>query len=191
MLLAAPIIAASAIAIVRESGRPVFFRSIRLGRRGRPFEMLKLRTMAVGAEDSPHRDYIAHALSEGAAEPPDQGVHKITDDSRVTNVGRFLRRWSLDELPQLVNVLKGEMSLVGPRPDLEYALEYYEPQHHSRFLVLPGMTGLWQVSGRSRVSVVEMLELDLQYVEDWSLWLDLRILVRTLPAMLSKRGTGV
>jgi lipopolysaccharide/colanic/teichoic acid biosynthesis glycosyltransferase len=114
----------------------------------------------------------------------------MSDDPRVTRVGRVLRRTSLDELPQLINVIRGEMSLVGPRPDVPYSVEHYEARHHRRFEVLPGMTGLWQVSGRSTVDVRQMLELDLEYVDRWSLRLDVKILMRTVPSMVSGRGVG-
>ena len=191
LVVTAPIQAACAIAILLESGRPVLYRSQRVGRGHRPFEMLKLRSMVDGADDATHREFIAQAMSASGPSSSGPTRPKLQDDPRVTKVGRFLRRSSLDELPQLVNVIRGDMSLVGPRPDVPYSVDHYEPRHHRRFVVLPGMTGLWQVAGRSSVDVRQMLELDLVYVERWSLGLDLWILVRTLPLVVSKKGKGV
>ena len=162
---------------------PVFFRHVRIGQGGRPFVMLKLRTMYVGNDDSAFRELNVREL-RGEAGPSHDGIFRLEDDPRVLPVGRLIRRYSVDELPQLINVLRGEMSLVGPRPHLPWEVELFTPEQRRRHECLPGMTGLWQVSGRNRLSVQQMLELDLNYVEQHSLLLDLKILWRTLPAVL-------
>ena len=160
-------------------GAPVF-RQIRVGKDGRRFVMLKLRTMA---DDAEQRLESLLALDEG-----DGVLFKLREDPRVTRVGRVLRRFSLDELPQLVNVVLGHMALVGPRPPLPAEVDAYEQDLHRRLSVKPGMTGLWQVSGRSDLCRSEAVRLDLAYVDTWSLWLDLRILARTARAVLTGRG---
>ena len=148
LLLLSPVFLLLALAIVVDSGRPVLFRQIRLARGLREFRVLKFRTMELGASSEMHQDYIKK-LATGQAD--DDSLKKLTADPRVTRVGRFLRSTSLDELPQLVNVFLGNMSLVGPRPALEYELQYYTEEHYERFAVKPGMTGLWQVSGRNEL----------------------------------------
>ncbi len=189
LVLTSPVLALCAAAVTLETGRPVFYRGVRLGRSQHPFQIWKLRSMIADADDQLHRDGIAAAMSGELTEADGcDVVFKVPEDPRVTRIGHFLRCTSLDELPQLFNVLRGEMSLVGPRPEVEYALEYYQPEHHRRFEVLPGITGLWQVSGRSSVSPQRMLELDVRYVEEWSLGLDFRILLRTIPVALSRSG---
>ncbi|HEX2165579.1 MAG TPA: sugar transferase [Thermoanaerobaculia bacterium] len=175
-----PLLAGAALLVKLTSRGPAFFVQERIGHRCRRFPMLKLRTMVVGAE----RDEAALA-----AERPDRVFFKLEDDPRVTRVGRWLRRTSLDELPQLWNVLRGEMSLVGPRPLLVSDFRLYPKSAQlRRFSMKPGLTGLWQVSGRSRLPDERRIELDLEYVDRWSLGLDLRILLRTLPVVL--RGDG-
>lgn len=190
---AAPLLALGALAVWLFDGPPVLFRQTRVGIHGRPFSMLKLRTMCASADDAAHRDYVRRWIGNGQATAPDgggaEGLFKLADDRRVTPVGRWLRRFSLDELPQLVNVICGEMSLIGPRPALPYELELYQPWHLRRLQGVPGITGLWQVSGRNHLSFDEMVRLDVKYLQDWSLAGDLRILARTLPALL--RGGGV
>jgi lipopolysaccharide/colanic/teichoic acid biosynthesis glycosyltransferase len=168
------------------SAGPALFRQERLGRDKRPFTMLKLRTMYVGKDDRIHRDYVASLLSTGteAAVTPGRGLYKLDSDPRVTRVGAWLRRTSLDELPQLINVLHGEMSLVGPRPVLPWEAEIFGERYQRRFAVKPGLTGLWQVSGRSRLTMSKALELDVEYVARRSFTFDLMILIRTIPAML-------
>ena len=178
--------------IKADSPGPVFFRQERIGSGGRRFRVWKFRTMRYGASDAAHRELI-HQLIRGEeddAQPGPEGerVYKLTNDDRVTRVGRFLRRTSLDELPQLFNVLRGEMSLVGPRPPLAYELDIYDRWQFDRLEVRPGMTGLWQVSGRSRLSYRRMCELDVEYVRNWSLWLDLKILLKTIPVVLFNSG---
>jgi lipopolysaccharide/colanic/teichoic acid biosynthesis glycosyltransferase len=178
-----PLLLLLALAIVVDSGRPVIFRQIRLARGMREFRVLKFRTMKLGVSSEAHQAYIKK-LATGQA---DEGsLKKLTADPRVTRVGSFLRRTSLDELPQLVNVFLGSMSLVGPRPALEYELEYYRPEHFERFAVKPGMTGLWQVSGRNELGFTEMLDLDTEYARSGNLLTDIKILVKTPMAALSK-----
>jgi lipopolysaccharide/colanic/teichoic acid biosynthesis glycosyltransferase len=187
LVVLAPVLVALWLLVRSTSAGPGFFRQQRLGRDMRRFSMLKLRTMYVTGSDQLHRDYVAGLLAddqEAAAGP--RGLFKLETDPRITPVGAWLRRTSLDELPQLVNVLKGEMSLVGPRPALPYEAEMWSPvypEYKRRFEVRPGMTGLWQVSGRSRVSVQEWLYLDADYVRRHTFVLDLVILARTLPAL--------
>jgi exopolysaccharide biosynthesis polyprenyl glycosylphosphotransferase len=184
LVVLSPVLAAIAIAIRLDSKGPVLFRQERVGMDGKPIELLKFRTMTAGADDLVHREFIASMLKVVPAPSSSTGFYKLTDDPRITRLGRALRRFSLDELPQLVNVLKGDMSLVGPRPALEYETEMYEEWQFRRFDVLPGMTGLWQVSGRSRLTPADMLRLDVHYAETWSLWKDFLIIVRTIPAVL-------
>jgi lipopolysaccharide/colanic/teichoic acid biosynthesis glycosyltransferase len=175
-----------AMAIRLGSPGPAFYRQQRIGRGGRPFTMYKFRTMRVGGSDAQHRELIARELR--GEDTSVNGSWKIDGDPRVTRVGSFLRRTSIDELPQLINVLRGQMSLVGPRPCLDWEAEMFPPRFAERFDVPPGLTGLWQVSGRSTMGTLEMLELDLAYVRGWSFWSDLGILLRTVPALL--RGHG-
>ena len=183
LILLSPLFLALTIAVVVDSGRPVLFRQVRLARGLREFRVLKFRTMKLGATSDVHREYI-RKLATGDAD--EDSLKKLTGDPRVTRVGRFLRRTSLDELPQLVNVLIGNMSLVGPRPALEYELEHYRPHHFRRFAVKPGMTGLWQVSGRNTLGFTEMLDLDAEYATSSNLLTDVRILVKTPMAAVSK-----
>lgn len=180
LLLVSPILLLAAIAILLDDRGPVLFRSRRVGVNETPFECLKLRTMTVDAE-ARQADLETRNESDGA-------LFKIKEDPRVTRVGRTLRRFSIDELPQLLNVLRGEMSLVGPRPlpERDYAL--LDDVHKKRYLVLPGMTGLWQVSGRSDAGFDELIRYDFSYIESWSIWLDLEILFRTIPTVLFRRG---
>lgn len=175
-----------AMAIRWGSPGPAFYRQQRIGRGGRPFTMYKFRTMRVGGSDAQHRELIARELR--GEDTSVNGSWKIDGDPRVTRVGSFLRRTSIDELPQLINVLRGQMSLVGPRPCLDWEAEMFPARFAERFDVPPGLTGLWQVSGRSTMGTLEMLELDLAYVRGWSFWSDLGILLRTVPALL--RGHG-
>lgn len=182
LLLTLPLWPLIALAIRLSSPGPVFHRQVRCGLHGRRFTLLKFRTMAADAEQ--RREEVAHLnVVNGPA-------FKALDDPRVTPVGRWLRRFSLDELPQLVHVLKGEMSLVGPRPPIPAEVERYEPWQRRRLAMKPGITGLWQVSGRSELDWAKWMELDLAYIDSWSLWLDLTILARTVPAVLSGRGAA-
>jgi exopolysaccharide biosynthesis polyprenyl glycosylphosphotransferase len=180
LVLSAPLVAVLAIVIKLDSRGPVFYRSTRVGRGGRPFTFLKFRSMMDGADRNRH--HVEH-LNEC-----DGPVFKISRDPRVTRIGRFLRTTSLDELPQFLNVLRGDMSLVGPRPPLPDEVAQYEHWQMRRLDVRPGITCLWQISGRSRIGFREWMRLDLEYIRHQSLWLDLRILIRTIPAVLSREG---
>ena len=175
-----PLLAVLAALIVLESRGPVFYRSVRIGRGGRPFVFYKLRSMVKDADRK--RKELSH-LNEA-----DGPVFKIARDPRITRIGRFIRTTSLDEIPQFWNVLKGDMSLVGPRPPIPEEVAQYEPWQLRRLDVRPGITCLWQISGRSRLGFEEWMRLDLQYIKRQSLMLDLRILIRTIPAVLSREG---
>lgn len=193
LLLASPLFAAIAMAIKLTSNGPVIFKQRRLGQHGTHFSCLKFRTMYANNDPKTHREYIRRFIAgqpnAERSDPEKPRIYKITNDSRVTPVGRFLRKTSLDELPQFWNVLKGEMSLVGPRPPVPYEFEAYDLWHRRRVLeAKPGITGLWQVSGRSRTSFDDMVRMDLRYSQSWSLWLDLRILIATPRAVLSGEG---
>ena len=174
-----PVLVVLAIAVVLESGGPAFYKQERVGMHGRRFRIWKLRTMRVNNDEKAHREAAAKWF-EGRQS---SNGYKTLHDPRITRVGRVLRRTSLDELPQMFNVLRGDMSIVGPRPAIPYELDFYEPQYFRRQEVPPGITGLWQVSGRENISGRKMMELDLSYVEDASLSLDLKILVKTGPAV--------
>jgi exopolysaccharide biosynthesis polyprenyl glycosylphosphotransferase len=180
LVLLAPFMTPIALAIRLTSRGPVFYRSLRPGIGARPFRCLKFRTMVHGAEHL--QEELEHRNELGGA------LFKIRQDPRVTRVGRFLRRWSLDELPQLFNVLRGQMSLVGPRPLPQRDYDRLEDWHRKRYLVLPGMTGLWQVSGRSELDFDELVRLDFLYLERWSVFLDLSIMLKTVPAVVRARG---
>lgn len=188
LTLTAPFLAVALVAIRVDSRGPGIFRQVRVGRGGRPFTVYKLRTMREG-NDERHRRYVEHLITDTAPRT-NGGLYKLTDDQRVTRVGRVLRRFSIDELPQVWNVIRGEMSLVGPRPALPWEVELYEPEHRSRLEVKPGITGLWQVSGRSELTMREALDLDVEYASRRDLFLDLRILLRTIPVVVSRRGAA-
>jgi exopolysaccharide biosynthesis polyprenyl glycosylphosphotransferase len=185
-LLLLPVLIAVAVAVRLTSPGPVLFRQERIGRGGRPFTMLKFRSMVVGNDDQRHREYVA-GLMKGNQAGVD-GVFKLVDDPRVTRIGAFLRRASLDELPQLWNVLRGDMSLVGPRPCLPYEWEMYRDWQRRRLDAAPGLTGLWQVAGRSRVPFEDMVLLDLHYIANWSFRGDLALLARTVPVVVAGSG---
>jgi lipopolysaccharide/colanic/teichoic acid biosynthesis glycosyltransferase len=191
LLLLVPLLLVIAIAIRIDSRGHALFRQERLGRGLKPFTVNKFRTMYAGVGHETHRAFVERLIT---GEEPDQGTDrpffKIASDRRVTRVGRFLRTTSLDELPQLWNVLRGQMSLVGPRPPIRYEVDRYPPQWFARFAVKPGITGLWQVSGRSELTLEQMIALDIDYVRRRSLWLNVRILARTIPAVLSRRGAA-
>jgi lipopolysaccharide/colanic/teichoic acid biosynthesis glycosyltransferase len=181
LLLAVPLICCLAIAVTLEDGGSALFEHERVGLRGRCFRMWKLRTMRAGCEQGPHQRCAVDWFTGKAV----GDRYKTLDDPRVTRVGRFLRRLDLDELPQLFNVVLGDMSLVGPRPAIPYELAHYQPAYYRRFTVPPGMTGLWQVSDRDRLSAAEMMELDLRYASEASPWRDLRVMARTVPALVT------
>lgn len=184
-----PLLLAIAATIRLTSPGPALFRQVRVGYRLAPFVILKFRTMYQDNDDTVHRAYVRAMLTgQPAPADPERGIYKLTDDPRVTRIGRLLRRTSLDELPQLINVLGGHMSLVGPRPVLPWEAELFEPRHQLRFAVKPGMTGLWQVSGRNVLTMQQALDLDVSYVRRRSMVLDLVTLLRTIVVVLSSRG---
>ena len=187
-----PFFLAIALLIKLTSKGPVFFYQQRIGEGGDIFTLYKFRTMRQDADDSIHREFtrsfIEGRMSNSSLDEKAPSIYKLADDPRVTSVGNFLRKTSLDELPQFINILRGEMTIVGPRPPLQYELEYYEEWHKLRLKVKPGLTGLWQVSGRSSVPLNEMVKLDLYYIEHWSLLLDLKIMLRTIPVMFFGSG---
>jgi lipopolysaccharide/colanic/teichoic acid biosynthesis glycosyltransferase len=180
LLVTSPLLLAIAVAVRAESRGPILFRQERIGLGGRPFTLFKFRSMNVAADEEEHRRYVSRLLRPD--EPGLEGIpwQQIEADRRVTRVGFFLRRSHLDELPQLLNILRGEMSLVGPRPPIPYEVALYEPWHVRRLSVLPGLTGLWQATAWGRLSFDEGVRLDLEYVDRRSFWLDLKILARTL-----------
>ena len=177
-MLAAPAMVAIAIAIKRDSPGPVLFRQTRLGESMREFTHLKFRTMRIGTPEERHREYVGATMSSSAS-PEATGLYKLDRADEVTRVGRWLRRTSLDELPQLLNVIRGDLSLVGPRPCIPYEVEFFEMHHFDRFLVPAGITGLWQVTARARSTFGEALDLDVAYVRSYSLWLDVQLILRT------------
>jgi lipopolysaccharide/colanic/teichoic acid biosynthesis glycosyltransferase len=208
--LASPLFLITALFIKVTSPGPVFYVQERIGKSGLPFRFYKFRTMRHDCDDSSHRDFARNFIQgsgtngngngskAAAGEPRDGGktaktngkatIYKMTADPRVTSIGKLLRRTSLDELPQIINVLRGEMSMVGPRPPVPYEVEHYQEWHKRRLSAKPGITGLWQVSGRSSVPFDEMVLLDLYYIENRSTAMDLRIMARTLPVMVKGDG---
>jgi len=185
IIILSPLLAVIALAVRLTSPGPVIFRQQRAGRHKEPFECWKFRTMRHDCDDEIHRAYVSAQIQGSLEHGGEPGVFKLTGDPRVTRVGAFLRRTSLDELPQLFNVVAGDMSLVGPRPSLPWEVELFDAEFEPRFDVPPGITGLWQVSGRSEVTFREALALDVEYVQRRSLALDVSILLRTPHAALS------
>ena len=187
LLLFSPVFLLIAVAIKLTSRGPVLFRQVRVGQYGSLFTLLKFRSMYDNNDDGNHKEYVGQLIAGRAEKQPrtgdngnEEGVYKLTRDCRITSVGALLRRSSLDELPQFINALKGEMSLVGPRPSLPYEVAAYDPWHRRRLLeAKPGITGLWQVNGRNRVKFDDMVRFDLAYAKTWSPWLDIKILLRT------------
>lgn len=191
LVLLIPVVLVIVAAIRIESGGPVLFRQRRLGRGMSPFTLNKFRTMHADCDQALHRTYVQALIRDYDNAPTHRdGLYKLSGDERVTRVGAFLRRWSLDELPQIWNVLRGEMSLTGPRPVIAYEAEAYPDWYRERFAVKPGMTGLWQVSGRNERTYDEMVRLDIDYVRRQSVLLDLTILVRTLWVVLRRKGVA-
>ncbi len=193
LIMCTPLFVMIALVIKVSSKGPVFFRQQRVGQYGKRFTFLKFRSMQIDNDPSVHKEYVTKLIAgqaeRQASSGNGEGVYKLTNDRRVTRVGKFLRRTSLDELPQFLNVLKGDMSLVGPRPAIPYEVAAYETWHRRRVLeVKPGITGLWQVHGRGRVRFDEMVRLDLQYASSWSPWLDINIIMRTPRAVLKGAG---
>ena len=189
LMLTAPLFVVIAVAIKRDSPGPVLFRQTRLGEGMREFTNLKFRTMRTDASQERHRDYIKSIMTSDAT-PESSGLYKLKREDEITRVGRWLRRTSLDELPELWNVLRGDMSLVGPRPCIPYEVEFFEREHLDRFLVPAGITGLWQVTARARSTFGEALDIDVEYVDSYSLVLDCRILLRTPIQLLRLRSTA-
>jgi lipopolysaccharide/colanic/teichoic acid biosynthesis glycosyltransferase len=190
LLLSSPLLLLIGLLVRLTSPGPALFRQTRIGNGCRPFKMFKYRTMDLENDDSVHRSFVASQLSGGCDVTAGGGGFKLSHDPRITWVGALLRRTSLDELPQLINVLRGEMSLVGPRPCLPWEMELIGSHDLVRFEVLPGITGLWQVSGRGNLSMRDALILDADYVHRRSTALDLTILIKTIPVVLSLRGAG-
>jgi len=197
LVILSPVFAVIATLVKRSSPGPVFYRQTRVGLRGKPFEFLKFRSMAAGNDAGEHRDYVCRLIEDGAAGADDglscedeygRPIYKLAEDERVTPIGRFLRKYSLDELPQFWNVLRGDMSMIGPRPALEYEVAAYKPWHRRRLEVAPGVSGLWQVAGRSRVGFDEMVFQDIIYAYNQSALTDISLCLRTVPAMLVGRG---
>lgn len=193
LILLSPVFFVIALAIKLSSRGPVFYRQQRVGRYGQTFTFLKFRSMFVNNDNKAHKEFVTQLITskprETAPKESGESVYKLTNDKRITSVGKVLRRTSLDELPQFLNVLQGDMSLVGPRPPIPYELAAYQTWHRHRLLaVKPGITGLWQVMGRSSVRFDEMVRLDLRYASTWTPWLDLKILMRTPGAVI--KGSG-
>ena len=189
LLALAPLLGAIALAVRLDSGGPVVFRQERLGLQGKRFTILKFRTMYADSDDGPHKEAMQRVV-EGVRTDLPEGTQSFKSlyDARITRVGKFLRKWNLDELPQLVNVLRGEMSLVGPRPALEYELPLYKDWYHGRFAMRPGLTGLWQVKRSEAGNLDEMMAFDIRYVESFSLWLDVKLIAMTIPAIVREKG---
>jgi exopolysaccharide biosynthesis polyprenyl glycosylphosphotransferase len=192
LIVLSPVMLVVALMIKKTSPGPVLFAQERLGRDGKPFKFYKFRSMEHNSDDAIHRQFVAMFIGgdeDGCADRNSgETVFKMKSDPRVTCIGAFLRKTSLDELPQLFNILMGDMSLVGPRPPIAYEIEKYQPWHMERLKAVPGLTGLWQVSGRSQVSFEEMVRLDIRYINTWSPWQDFLIILKTIPVVL--QGTG-
>ncbi|MEZ4501052.1 MAG: sugar transferase [Dehalococcoidia bacterium] len=185
LVVVSPVLAVVALLVLLFHGRPILFRQERVGRHGEPFTMLKFRSMVVNNDDSALREMNTRELTQGGGPGTSDGVYKLESDPRITPLGAVLRRYSLDELPQLFNVMRGDMSIVGPRPSLQWEVDLFEPRFLRRHEVRPGLTGLWQVSGRNELSMREMLALDVEYVDTWSLRGDIALLLRTPKAVFS------
>jgi exopolysaccharide biosynthesis polyprenyl glycosylphosphotransferase len=187
LTLTAPLFAYVAVRIKLDSRGPVFFRQTRLGRNMKPFMLLKFRSMRADADAAPHQAYI---MGTDVSLPEANGLYKLARDDAVTSFGRWLRRTSIDELPQLINVLRGDMSLVGPRPCIPYETEVFAPHHFERFLAPAGITGLWQVTARAHSTFMEALDMDVAYVRGWSLSLDINLMLKTLKTLVPRSDTA-
>ena len=186
IVISAPLLLVIALSVRLTSGGPILFRQERIGKGGKPFTFVKFRSMKHNADNQIHREYMSKLINGDVdAEENDGSLYKIENDPRITEFGHFLRRTSLDELPQLFNVVSGSMSLVGPRPPIAYEVKAYKGWHLQRLSVKPGITGLWQVSGRSSTTFDEMVKLDLEYIDNRSLYTDIKILFQTIPATLN------
>lgn len=188
LIVISPLLLVVAILVKLDSPGPVFFVQERVGLNGRTFRMIKFRSMRANSDPAIHKQFLEQLIKNGEGhhelDADGKPVYKIVNDSRITRLGRFIRKTSLDELPQLFNVLRGDMSLVGPRPPIQYEVDAYKDWHMKRLYIRPGLTGLWQVSGRNRLSFDQMVQLDIAYIEQWSLWTDVKILIRTIPVVL-------
>ncbi|GAA2650859.1 sugar transferase [Paractinoplanes durhamensis] len=190
LLIISPLLVVIWLAVRLTSPGPAIFKQERLGLGQKPFTMYKFRSMTTGNSDAIHREYVSQMLtSDGTATATVNGLYKLAGDPRVTRLGAWLRKTSLDELPQLFNIVAGEMSLVGPRPVLAWEAALFKPETMARFDTPPGLTGLWQVSGRNMLTMTQALALDVEYVRRRSLWLDLSIIAKTLPAQM-RRGAA-
>jgi len=191
LVVLSPLLLLVMLAIKIGSPGPVFHRQMRLGQKGKPFRFYKFRSMHVDTDEGRHRSYVKSLIKAGRPYEVDENgkpFFKISDDGRITRMGKLIRKYSVDEFPQLLNVLEGEMSLVGPRPPLPHEYEDYSDWHRKRLDGTPGITGLWQVNGKNTVPFEKMVQLDIYYLKNWSLWLDVKIILRTIPTML--RGEG-
>lgn len=188
LVLFSPLIAMIALAIKLDSRGPVIYKQKRHGKNGGLFQFYKFRSMYVDADESKHRQLSKNLIRTNNPVDKEKGLYKLAEDERITGVGQIIRKFNLDEIPQLWNVLKGEMSMVGPRPPLPYEYEEYQEYYKKRLVIKPGITGLWQVSGLHKLSFQEMIALDLRYINEWSLWLDLKILLETIPMILLPKG---
>jgi exopolysaccharide biosynthesis polyprenyl glycosylphosphotransferase len=187
LIAVSPVMLITAILIRIDSAGPIFFVQERVGLNGRTFHMIKFRSMRADCDPKIHQEYLQQLIRGDQANAVDENgkpIYKIARDPRITRFGLFIRKTSIDELPQIFNVLRGEMSLVGPRPPIQYEVDEYQDWHMKRLHIRPGITGLWQVSGRNRLSFDQMVQLDIAYIEQWSLWLDLKILIKTIPVLL-------
>ena len=190
LVVFSPVLLIIALAVKLDSRGPAIFKQKRIGKDGRPFTVWKYRSMHVNADDKPHREALQKLVQgEPAATVDGQGFFKPVDDPRVTRVGKFLRATGLDELPQVVNLLRREMSVVGPRPAIPYELDLYKEWHHRRLAVRPGVTGLWQVKRHNTENFDDVMRLDLEYIDSFSIWLDLKIILLTVPMILFRRWT--
>jgi lipopolysaccharide/colanic/teichoic acid biosynthesis glycosyltransferase len=190
IILLLPLLVVVAVVIKATSPGPVLFKQERIGRGGKRFQLYKFRSMYINNNSTIHKEFVKRLIAGQTSSASRENVpYKIKDDPRVTGFGRFIRKMSIDELPQLINVLKGDMSLVGPRPPIDYEVEAYKVWHRSRIMeARPGITGLWQVLGRSRTSFEGMVRMDLSYIRHWSIWLDFKLLLRTPIAVISRKG---
>lgn len=183
LIMLSPLMIFVALAIKKESSGPILFKQLRIGEHGKKFQIYKFRSMTTDAEEK--------FESLKSFNETNEKMFKIKEDPRVTKVGKFIRKYSIDELPQLFNVIKGEMSLVGPRPPLPSEVETYEKHHYLRFCAPPGITGMWQISGRSKIIDFEtVVKMDYWYTQKWSLWLDLKLILKTIPVVISAKGAS-
>lgn len=185
LILFSPIFIIISILIKNSSEGPIFFKQERIGKFGKKFILLKFRTMYINNDNLIHENFVSKFIN---GEKIQDNIYKIQNDHRIFPIGRILRKFSLDEIPQFINILKGEMSIVGPRPPLYYEFKQYEKWHKERLNVNPGITGLWQIYGRSKTSFNEMVQMDLKYIKNWNIFLDIRIILQTPLVIFSCRG---